>query len=310
MPSAWAADAISATKTWDVTLPHSFSGQPKPKFDRGLFLVRDVDFSLMAVYDASGKLVRRSRLSIPGTLQTSITDIAAAPGGTLVSAAGGMTTTGQAANFLAWLSADGAVGRVVRVSPFIPLRICVATDGSVWAAGKESDAERPGRSEAQNHAVLRRYDPEGWLTHSLLARSTFRTSNHPAHQRSSLSCGTGRVGFFSYPANEWIEATSQGELIGRWKGVRVDHETKVSGTDMTSDGSVYATTYGKFRPGFTDSRVALFRLDKTGGRWLPVSFEGVLGPDPRSQYAEIIGTDGTSVVIAVALPKFVAVKVE
>ncbi len=304
----WAADSASATKAWEVVLPHSFAGQPQPKFDRGWFLVRDIDFSLMSIYDTSDKLVRRSHFSIPGATQNSIADIAASPGGGLIVAGGAITSEGQVANFLAWLSPAGVVQRVVRVSPFIPLRICAATDGSVWAAGKQADAER--WREVQNHDVLRRFDPDGRLTNSLLPRGLFGVSDHPAHGRSTLSCGPNQIGFFSIRANEWIEVSSGGELLGRWKGPGLGQEAKTSGIGMTADGTVYATAYSVLRPGSANPGASLFRLEKSSGRWLPVSFGAVLGPDLSSHYAEIIGTDGANLVMASALPVFMAVRVE
>ncbi len=320
MPLTWAGDVVSAarvyaTKTWEVAIPHGFAGQPKPKFDRGLFLVRDVDFSLMSVYRSSGEpvkspsgeLLRWSRFSLPDASQTSIADIAVSPAGALVLAGGARNADGQVANFLAWLSAAGAVERIVRTSPFLPLRICVTEDGSVWAAGRELDAER--QKEIRNHPVLRRYDPEGRLTQSLLPREMFEVSDHPAHGGSTLTCGSDRIGFYSQRANAWIEVSPDGELLGRWRGVALDQATKAAGIGMTSDEAVYAAVHVS-RPGSAEPRAALFQLDRSTGRWLSVSLESVLPSDPLSQYATIVGTDGTSLVLATTLPTFVAVRVE
>ncbi len=191
-------------------------------------------------------------------------------------------------------------------STFMARRICIETDGSLWAVGPEYG--NLNRGEIPDHAVLRHYDAEGRFTHSALPRTMFGAQRHPAQARSSLRCASDRIGFFNFPSNEWLEVSRDGKLLGRWQGVKLDKDTKATGMGLTNDGSVYAST-GRFPKGSSAVNGALFRLNKSTGQWTPIMLgDDVLGSDPARRVAFIIGTDGPNLVMHTALPKVMIVK--
>jgi len=302
-----AAEPPKAGRAWALSIPQSFADKPGPRFDKGLFLAYDVDSPLISAWDRSGRLVTQARLSIPSADQVLIRDVAAVPDGGMVVAGSAMNIGGQKASFIAWLSPAGTVERVVRTYPFYPARVCVSTDESVWAAGQEVDESH---REVENHPVLRRFSPDGRITHSSLPRRSFASGNHPANGRSSLSCASERIGFFSILANEWVELSSSGTVVGRWKGVTLGPGTTATGMDLLDDGSVYATTVARIAGSPPTPLGSLFRLNKTSGHWTPVTIDAdLLGQDPGRRYAGIIGRDGPNLVIHTILPEVASVRI-
>ena len=79
--------------------------------------------------------VERISFDIPGASVISVRDYAAAPDGTVVLCGSAGGAGPKAATFLSVISADRKGRVVTQLWPFVPERVAIAGDRTIWAAG-------------------------------------------------------------------------------------------------------------------------------------------------------------------------------
>ena len=109
-----------------------------------------------SLFDITGRLERELRVSIPGATESSISDGAITSEGRIIF--GVSSHHGDKFDsYLAEPDKSDVIRPVLRVYPFVPLRVCAAEDGIIWAYGWERSAEDPGR-EKMVYPSLRAFD--------------------------------------------------------------------------------------------------------------------------------------------------------
>jgi len=288
--SAGAQELAAPEKRISVT--RNFAHQPVPNWQNGYVLAWDsvsTAVPYVFAFDPSGRLVTQSRMEIPQATRIIVRNVAAAPAGTLVVAGSAGTADGQFASYLAWVSPGGKLERLVGGSMFAALRVCFASDGTLWAFGR---ARTPNYQEQPGHDVLRQYSNDGRMVRSLLPRESFARDDHrhPA-EGSFLVAAKDRVGLYSTSAKEWIEVSLSGDVLGRWKGIDTGPGMMITGAAVTSSGSVYVsvqTVRGN------ETKATFFRFNREQGVWALVDGAKVL---PPSRVGAIVGADDNHLVI-------------
>ena len=105
-----------------------------------------------------------------------------------------------------------------------------------------------------------------------------------------LATSTDRVGVYSRTANEWVEVSFSGDVLGRWKGLELPGHFDVIGVGLLSDQSLYVSAQFASDPtkGNIDT-VRIFSLDKQTGIWRPFASTNEL---ESKRAAVIYGADG------------------
>jgi hypothetical protein len=85
------------------------------------------------LYDRNGAVAREAIVSFKDAKSVGIDDVAISKSGELVVAGGTESPTGAIANFIASIDAGGKIRQVVRTTPFLPVYVCAAEDGTVWS---------------------------------------------------------------------------------------------------------------------------------------------------------------------------------
>jgi hypothetical protein len=276
-----------------VVIGQSFASKPVPKWENGLLVGYDSDElpARVYAYDRAGRLVTQASITVPDAARLRLFGIAASLKGVLAVSGSAYSAEGAAAAFIAWISPSGVVQRVMRTSPFAAIQLCFSADEVLWVAGREVT---PDFKDEAPHDVLRRYDGEGRLLQSLLARASFHSydSHHPAVRAYLVAADT--VGFYSASAKEWIEVSLSGTVLGRWKGIDLVPSLKVSGVGLTSDGTVYLSGVLQNTSEATE-KTEYYRLDKTQGVWQSVG--GPRGVGTKWRFNAIAGADKGTLVL-------------
>jgi hypothetical protein len=98
----------------------------------------------VALYDRDGHVVREGIVWFKDANSVSITDAAVNRAGNLVVSGGIENQAGAIANFIASIGTDGRLSQVIRTTPFVPIYVCAAEDGTVWSYGMDRDEEGKG----------------------------------------------------------------------------------------------------------------------------------------------------------------------
>ena len=125
----------------------------------------------IGIYGSNLQLEKFVSFAIDGAESVSIVSVDMTRMGEFV-ASGVATQHGAKARFLALISSNGAVNRVVRTEPYLPQYVCADDDGFVWTVGEEWLG--PGKVKQSGYDVLRQYSFEKGLIRGVAGREKFR----------------------------------------------------------------------------------------------------------------------------------------
>jgi hypothetical protein len=98
----------------------------------------------VVLYDRDGHIAREGIVWLKDARSVSIADVAINRAGDLVVNGGTENEAGTIANFIAAVGKDGHLGKIIRTTPFMPIYICAAEDGTVWSYGIDRDEDGRG----------------------------------------------------------------------------------------------------------------------------------------------------------------------
>lgn len=261
-----------------------------------------VSFSIGAVkepiasFDRTGKWLFEDPIAFEGAVRTYVQDAAVTASGDVVVAASVVNADGASADLLAEVTRSG-VKRVIRTSPFYPLKVCSTAEGIVWAYGKELNDARS--AELRTHySMLREYSFDKGEIRSVLDRGSFRPPQgvpvSGVHEEFQMKCNAQKVVLVSGPTRELIQydlATSQ---LRRWPMVPLPggiDVTRITGAALTDSGKVYVSTYDA--PNLKAlTRILQLEVNSSGtADWLPVA-----AVPSEGKWFVLVGSEGESLV--------------
>ena len=242
--SVWTGEFAAQAGTPDeltvkgsTEVPFAVSTDTHAVWSGGALLVAQDRFSgapVFQVFDREGKQLSQFTFTMSGAGLINIYDHSFARGldGSLAIIGSAYSGDSRGAAFLAWVSSDGQEQVVVRTSPFIPRALTVASDGTIWVAGKEEKV--PGEEPDRSQHVIRHYDKTGKMLGSFISWSSLGIEPHTLHpaENSILISSRDRIGWYSPDAHTYIEFS-----------VRLSIESKPPNTLSTArSGLLSATT--------------------------------------------------------------------
>ncbi len=257
-----------------------------PKWENGYLATFDLPGETLSpsiyLHSADGKQLFEFGVSIPASVETTITDVAVSSAREVAVAGGAATSDGRHSGFIAYSGMKAGSISVVRTWPFVPRRICFGIDGTLWALGWELDATG---TEHVAYDVLRQYGRDGKLLKSALPRNILSVARSAGIVQESQLASSGKaVGIYSEQTNEWLEVSIEtGLLVGRWPG-RSGPDCRVRSVGRTTSGVVYLTCESRDK----SRQRTTHKLEPSTHLWRPAGF-GLGG--------RIIGTDGENVVL-------------
>ena len=234
----------------------------------------------VVLYDREGRIAREGMVWFKDAESVRIDDAAVGSSGKLVVSGGTSGPAGVAANFIAAIDTTGQVSHVVRTTPFLPVYICAAEDGTVWSYGIDRDKDGKG---IETSLRLRQYDLEKGQLRAMLDTSTLNSSGWTSPRglypgNIVLRCTSQKVGLYNGASGEWIEVdTATGKLkVAKVAPLPPPKDVRITGFALTESGEVFASMHHRsWNPPV--SGLFQLRFDPSGlGRWIPV--KGTLGP--------------------------------
>jgi hypothetical protein len=174
-----------------------------------------------------------------------------------------------------------------RTTPYTPIMIAVAPDGTFWTEGREWPKESP--TLPPDACVIRHFDRSGKSVGCFVPQSTIRNSASLLRTRSTLRAASDRLVRYS-GEGRYVEISLTGDLLFEADIPFPGNQSMNPGTGfaVTDSGEVFMN--GSYDPladsSNAGSRDGIFILDKSAKTWLPV---------PRSRttpFVRIYGADG------------------
>jgi hypothetical protein len=243
--------------------------------------------------NGQGQTTFSATLSVPDANVVRILSLARGQDGAVVASGYAVADDGRAAPFLAWWSADGLAERIVRLGPYAPRLVTVASDNTVWTVGYEvvDGFERTGLE----HGVIRHFDQTGHEIGSYVPRSTIKDKVRLV--QGFLAASDDRVGWLS--TNEvrddsgdtgvYVEVSQTG--VVRTYDVPKLPGQLIFGFALTRSGQPFFCAQHP-APSLSG---ALYRLDRSSGTWAAVSVPQLRPADYPP--LRLFGADGDSLVV-------------
>jgi hypothetical protein len=247
------------------------------------------------VYDQYGKISREATVSFPNAEAISLSDVTLNGAGALIASGGTRSTQGNIAQFIAQLNETGQVTRVIRTTPFIARRVCVAKDdGTVWAYGGDLGG-------LGNSAVLEQYSFDKGLLKALFPRTELGREWLPLEGQSPdqirLACTAQKVVLFNAISDVLLEYDLTTDQATKRKMIPLPghKDLVVTGFCTTEDGMILASLFQKtHNPPMTG--VYQLTFENQMGHWTPLE-ETVhpARPEPDSDF-RVVGVNVTDII--------------
>jgi hypothetical protein len=221
------------------------------------------------------------RFSIPGADYITVSGIAGTENGTIAVHGAAYSSEHTGGSFLGIIPPDRSKKIIVRLVPYYPDVVTVASDGTIWTIGYDDD------NKQQN--ILRRFDQTGKLLSTAKIKVHGKV-NGGAAPGSTLRASRDRVGWMTN-LYEYIEFSLNGAEIFRVSGPPWHPITEVFTTfAISASDQVVAAVR---QP--TQSEPTMWSLDRTNHGWIPVDAKGA----GIGETADLLGFDGEDLFVRV-----------
>lgn len=284
-------------------LPPPANSYPFRYWDKGYFITYTADDTTpnrpaVVLYDRDGRVAREAIVWFKDAASTAVSDAAVTKSGRLIVSGGTASPTGVIANFIAEIDNSGHPGRVVRTTPFLPVYICAAEDGTVWSYGFDRDEKGEG---VEGSLILRQYSFEKGQLQAMLNKFSLHSPWSLTRGRYpgdlDLRCTSQKVALFNGASNEFIELDipTNTQKVSKVEPLPTPKEMRITGFALTESGEVFVSLHDRSSQ---PPRSGLFRLVSNGSdarSWAPV--KDTSGPYLHgARVGQLLGTDGTELI--------------
>jgi hypothetical protein len=240
---------------------------------------------------------------MPGAGGISVLDAELSPDGQSLAVIANGADAGRAfVSTLGFGTPANGIAKLVKLESFAAQHIAFAPDGTLWALGREYDANLDDRAE---YNLLRHFGRDGVLIGGALPRSAVARGPSPISPStdSILVAGADRLGVLSIATRQWLEVSLEGRPIGSYP-VQLAPATRITGAAIAPEGDVFFSTETdsapQLRPLSAREAIAIRKLDKASGHLVEVD-TSALRSAPH-QGVLLLGSEGDRLVVRVKPP--------
>jgi len=246
-------------------------GQPVPRYDKG-YLLYVRDGNRLEVHKPDGTLLYNVQLPCPGTGECGTSSAAVDSRGMVAVGFAYWTKEGRAGG-IRLLNAQGGEARFIETKWYVPRALCFDEKGDLWSLGWLRDPYNPEFPVKADHAIVRKFSPEGKELGQYVPRSLWPGSKSSPGSAGvtvnywTMAAASDRIGALVHGNHadndaEWVEWDLQGNLLSR----TVVPKRMSAGRAFTSDGKFYARFPVNGGP-----EVELRVLDRATGKWTAIA---------------------------------------
>lgn len=225
-------------------------------------------------------LIERRSFQIPNVGYIFVYDVTGSIDGTIALVGSTFSNDSQLGSFVARISPDRKDTIITPVRPYIPRKVTIAADGSLWTVGWIMNEATRDRRE---NNILKRFDATGKLTVTLrpvIVRTKGQSISPPdMPDISTLRSSRDRIAWLS-SSNEYFEFSTDVREITHLDGPPLTEKNHRPVTmALSDDNQVFSGAQG------TD-RWVLWTLDRKKNEWTSIeTSDGLL------QWGELLGFD-------------------
>jgi hypothetical protein len=236
-------------------------------------------------YGSNGQFVYQKILQLPGAHDPVVKDVDFDSDGNAAVAVSAQTGDSGLLHGILLVDRNGADAGFIDTRRYVPGRIAIAPDRTIWTLGWQRDAQS-NRVDKQDYMTVRQFSTDGKQLNAYLPRSTFPPGLEPGAEAPGVSIRASNdcIGILANSGDssvkqEWVELDLAGNMTER---ARVEGALRATHLAVfTADGHVYLA-------GNPSSQV--YTLDHATHTWKLI---------PKQGAGDLMGADGDSVVYEV-----------
>lgn len=221
-----------------------------------------IDDGFISSWAADGRQLLVATVQIPESSELLVFDAAAKVDGGLVACGWAKDSDGRVGGFLYFIRPDRTEPRIVRTAPYVPAKVVIASDNSLWTVGYDAN---PYAVRDKNTTVIRHFDASGRLLEGFLKQASLqdRGIEMPGTGEDSLALSSsGVAAWCGAHAQTYVEVT--GGQVHEYPGVPLGDHEFVDGLAILQSGETIASVTNHY-PG-----VRLYSLNRSTGSWRQV----------------------------------------
>jgi hypothetical protein len=218
-----------------------------------------IDDSAISSWAEDGRQLLVATVQIPESSYVWVFDAAAEADGGLVACGKAKDRDGRLGGFLYFIRPDRTEPRIVRTAPYVPAKVVIASDDSLWTAGYDAN---PYALRDKDTTIIRHFDASGRLLEGFVKQASLkdRGIELPGTGEDSFALSSsGTAAWCGAHAQIYIEVT--GGHVHEYPGVPLGDHEFVDGLAVLQSGEAIASVTNHY-PG-----VRLYRLDRSSASW-------------------------------------------
>jgi len=210
-----------------------------------------------------GRQLLVATVQIPESSALKVFDATAKIDGSLVACGAAKDRDGRKGGFLYFIRPDRTEPRIVRTAPYVPAKVAIASDNSIWTAGYDANlyAVRDKKT-----TIIRHFDASGRLLEGFVRQASFqdRGIELPGSGLGAFALSSSGVAAWIGPhAQVYVEVT--GGQVHEYAGVPLGDNESVQGLVVLGSGAAIVSVLNN-RLG-----LRLYILNRSAGSWQTLS---------------------------------------
>ncbi len=245
----------------------------------------------------AGKSTSLVTFAVPGARHVSVRGFSRGVDGTIALCGSLIDEDGRSGSYVGWVSPVGTDVHVVRTSPFVPTRVALASDGTIWTQGSEIRPRANGEplrhtlAEAMKSdaAVFRQFNRSGKLLRAVVAQSEITNPNGLNTGSSIFEAVGSRVVWYSGLSRQHIVIEADG-TVTKNNELQLPNNESLSGGAFDTDGTLYVSSV-------SGSTWSIARLDLTEKSWKSVMTGSISDRTAAIRRPTILGAEGDRLIV-------------
>jgi hypothetical protein len=292
-----AADSL-LTLSGEEPTPVDLADKPLPQWRNGkLILLESSHGERIGISVFAGQSTSLVTFAVPRARHVTVRGFSQGADGTIALCGSLVDEDGRTGSYVGWVSPGGNDVHVVRTSPFVPTRVALASDGTIWTQGSEIRPRANGEplrhtlAEAtkSDAAVFRQFSRSGKLLRTLVAQSEIANPNSLNTGNSVFEAVSNRLVWYSGQSRQHIVIEADG-TVTKTNELQLPQNELLSGGAVDVDGTLYVSSVG-------NSTWSIARLDLAQKGWKTLMTGSISNRSATTRRPTILGADGDRLIV-------------